>query len=364
MTDIDRSIARPGLARPADRRQPLELAVTLAVLALLIFAGFLVLRPFLAAVLWGVVLVVATWAGVERLTSLLGGRRTLAAAIATLVLALILVGPLILLGSRLAGGLAEVATRLRAFIDHGLQPPAWVGQIPLVGPSLLSYWHQLITDDATLRNLAGLAIRPVALWLLASVTALGNGLLQVALAVFCTFFFYRSGPVAVRNGRNLLRHIAGDRADTLITVAHLTMRGVVFGVLGAAAVQGLLAGLGFWVAGLPRVILLAVATFLTAIVPGAAFIVLVPVTVYAFYALGTGWAVALLVWNFGIVGQVDNLIRPMAIARGTSMPILLVLFGVIGGLGAFGFLGLFLGPTLLALLYSLMQEWSRDEAGG
>jgi predicted PurR-regulated permease PerM len=321
-----------------------------------------VLRPFLAAVLWGVVLVVATWPAFERLTALMGGRRTLAAVIATALLALVLVGPLVIVGSRLAGNLADLAALLRNFLDHGMAAPAWLARIPLAGPTLAAKWQQFIADDRALRQLVNAEIRPLTLWLLGVFGTLGAGLLQVALAVFCAFFFYLGGPAGVGRGRNILRHIVGDRADRLITVAHLTMRGVVFGVLGAAAVQAVLAGLGFWAAGMPRPLLLAVATFFAGIVPNATFLVLVPATVWAFYGIDTGWAIALLVWNLGIVGQVDNFIRPMVIARGTSMPILLVLFGVIGGLGAFGFLGLFLGPTLLALLYTLMLEWSPDRA--
>jgi len=212
-----------------------------------------------------------------------------------------------------------------------------------------------------LQRLIGTEIRPLILWLLGAFATLGTGMLQVALAVFCTPFFYLGGPGAARRGRDMLRHLAGDRADELITVAHLTLRGVVVGVLGAAAAQGLLAGLGFWVAGLPEATLLGIATFFAGIIPNVAFLVLLPATVWAFYELGTAWGIGLLVWNFGIVGQIDSVIRPMVIARGTRMPLLLMLFGVIGGLGAFGFLGIFLGPTLLALLYTLIRDWSPEE---
>lgn len=349
-------------APPGERRQRLEFALTLVLLALLLFAGFLVLRPFITAVLWSVVLVVATWRGYERLVSPLRGRRRIAALVATALLAIILVAPLVLIAGRLAASLAGAASYLRQFVDQGLEPPAWLGKIPLVGASLVSEWHLLLTDDAALQRLVGAQIRPVVLWLLGAFATLGTGLAQVALAVFCTPFFYLGGPDAARRGRDMLRHLAGDRADQLITVAHLTLRGVVVGILGAAAAQGVLAGLGFWVAGMPEATLLGIVVFFAAIIPNVAFLVLIPATIWAFYALGTGWGIALLIWNFGIVGQIDSVIRPMVIARGARMPLLLVLFGVIGGLGAFGFLGIFLGPTLLALLYTLMRDWSPDEA--
>ncbi|HUC17425.1 MAG TPA: AI-2E family transporter [Acetobacteraceae bacterium] len=351
----------PSFAPPGERRQHLELALTVALLALLIFAAFVVLRPFITAVLWSVVLVVATWRGYQRLEVLLGGRRRLAALLATLILAVILVVPLLLIAGRLAEALARVASHLRVFVEQGLEPPVWLGEVPLVGHYLLSEWHRLLSDDAALQRLIGTEIRPLILWLLGAFATLGTGMLQVALAVFCTPFFYLGGPGAARRGRDMLRHLAGDRADELITVAHLTLRGVVVGVLGAAAAQGLLAGLGFWVAGLPEATLLGIATFFAGIIPNVAFLVLLPATVWAFYELGTAWGIGLLVWNFGIVGQIDSVIRPMVIARGTRMPLLLMLFGVIGGLGAFGFLGIFLGPTLLALLYTLIRDWSPEE---
>ncbi len=353
---------RPALVPPGERRQHLEFALTLVLLALLIAAGFVVLRPFITAVLWSVVLVVATWRGYERLVALLGGRRRLAALLATALLAVILVAPLGLIAGRLAESLAGAASHLRVFVDHGLAPPAWLGKVPLAGAYLVAEWDRLLTDDTALQRLVGAEIRPLILWLLGAFATLGTGMLQVALAVFCTPFFYLGGPGAARRGRDMLRHLAGERADELITVAHLTLRGVVVGILGAAAAQGVLAGLGFWVAGLPEATLLGIATFFASIIPNAAFLVLIPGTIWAFYALGTGWGIALLVWNFGIVGQIDSVIRPMVIARGARMPLLLVLFGVIGGLGAFGFLGIFIGPTLLALLYTLIRDWSPEEA--
>lgn len=351
----------PFVPPPGERRQHLEFALTLTLLALLIGASFVVLRPFITAVLWSIVLVVASWRGYERLVALLRGRRRLAALIATLLLAVVLIAPLALIAGRLAESLALFASHLRHFVDQGLAPPAWLGEIPLIGPYLVAEWHRLLSDDTALQRLIGAEIRPFILWLLGAFATLGTGMLQVVLAVFCTPFFYLGGPSAARRGADMLRHLAGDRADQLITVAHLTLRGVVVGILGAAAAQGLLAGLGFWVAGLPEATLLGIATFFAGMIPNVVFLVLAPATVWAFYALGTGWGIALLVWNFGIVGQIDSVIRPMVIARGARMPLLLVLFGVIGGLGAFGFLGIFIGPTLLALLYTLIRDWSPEE---
>ncbi|HUA78240.1 MAG TPA: AI-2E family transporter [Acetobacteraceae bacterium] len=353
--------SQPALPPPGDRRQHLEFALTLALLALLIVASFVVLRPFITAVLWSIVLVVATWHGYERLVAMLRGRRRLAALIATVLLTIILVAPLGLIASRLAESLARLASHLGVFVDQGLAPPAWLGRVPLIGAYLLSEWNRLLTDDTALQRLVGAEIRPLILWLLGAFATLGTGMLQVALAVFCTPFFYLGGPSAARRGREMLRHLAGERADELITVAHLTLRGVVVGILGAAAAQGALAGLGFWVAGMPEPVLLGIATFFAAIIPNVVFLVFIPATIWAFYALGTGWGIALLIWNFGIVGQIDSVIRPMVIARGARMPLLLVLFGVIGGLGAFGFLGIFIGPTLLALLFTLIRDWSPEE---
>lgn len=193
--------------------------------------------------------------------------------------------------------------------------------------------------------------------------ALGAGIGQLALSIFCAFFFYRDGEAALQRLTDVLMHVAGDRAQHLLTVAYGTLKGVVYGVIGSALAQAVLAAFGYWLAGIPAPFLLALATGFFGIIPGGPAIVWLPATIWLFHSGETAWAIALGLWSALIVSNIDNVIRPLFVSRGSALPLLLVLIGILGGALAFGFIGIFLGPTILAVLYALMREWSPGEYG-
>jgi predicted PurR-regulated permease PerM len=187
--------------------------------------------------------------------------------------------------------------------------------------------------------------------------AIGRGLVHLAMSVFIAIFLFRDGTALVAIMNDSVNRIFGERGKRLLTVAVNTVRGVVYGIIGTALFQAMLAGIGFLVAGVPGATVLALFTFFSAVVPvvGTALVWL-PAAGWLFYQGSTGWGVFMIVWGL-IVANVDNVIKPLIIGQGSNMPFILILFGVLGGAMAFGFIGLFIGPTLLAVTYSVVKEW-------
>jgi len=200
-------------------------------------------------------------------------------------------------------------------------------------------------------------IESVSLWLLKSGFTLGRGVIELALSILIAFFLLRNGVSVSERLIFGIRRIAGSRGEQLLQVAGKTVRGVVYGVLGTALVQTIFAGIGYLIAGLPGVGVLTLLTFGFCIVPAVgAPLVWIPAVIWLFTQGATGRAIFLLVWGIG-VSSVDNFLRPWLISYGSNLPFLLMFFGALGGLIAFGFIGLFIGPTLLAVSYKLVEEW-------
>jgi predicted PurR-regulated permease PerM len=186
--------------------------------------------------------------------------------------------------------------------------------------------------------------------------AFGRGVLEVILSAILTFFILRDGAAAADRLTAGVRRIAGERGIHLLKLAGDTVRGVVYGILGTAVVQGVLAGIGFLIAGVPGAAVLALLTFFLSAVPVGPPLVWIPAAFWLFQQGSTGWAIFMVAWGL-MVSSVDNFVKPWLISQGSNMPFLLIFFGVIGGALAFGFIGVFLGPTLLAVAYRLVEEW-------
>ncbi len=184
----------------------------------------------------------------------------------------------------------------------------------------------------------------------------GNGILQISLSLFMAFFFYREGHIVAEALSATINRIGGDHGLRLLEIAGNTVRAVVYGIIGTALVQGVFAAIGFLIAGIPGAILLGFITFLVSMVPGGPLLVAAPAAYWVYRQGFDGWAIFVLVWGV-IDSTLDNVIRPVLISRGVSTPLLLVVLGVFGGVVAFGLIGLFIGPTVLALAYSLIQPW-------
>lgn len=337
----------------------------LAGIIFLIFIGVgcaVVLRPFVTAILWAAILCFATWPLYRRLERFLRGRKNLAAALMSSLLVLILVVPFTIVGLTFADNVARLAQQIHGYSSEGVPAvPGWVERIPVLGEWLRTYWQDLHENKELAAQTLKAWFDRIAPMLLRWSFSLGQGILQLALSMLIAFFFYRDGVSVVARVDEGVKRIAGDYAQHLLQTVGTTVKSVVYGVLGTAVAQGIMAGIGFSIAGIPAAFLWALLTFLLSLVPAGPPLVWVPVTVWLFVQGEPGWGAFMFLWGLIGISGIDNLLRPMLISMGARLPFALTLLGVMGGLIAFGFIGIFLGPTLLAAGYSLVHEFLRQK---
>jgi predicted PurR-regulated permease PerM len=337
----------------------LEQSIGWVVLFILLAGCLLVLRPFLSALLWAIVLCSSSWPVYRRLLGWSGNRRTLAALTMTLGMILIVLLPFLIIGSTLADNVKDLTAAAKNMIAAGPPaPPAWLAKIPGIGQEATDYWQSLAADTSKLWTESQRLIEPASSWLLKGGLALGGGVIQLAFSIFIAFFLFRDGVAVGGRLTHAVERIGGERGKHLLEVAGNTVRGVVYGILGTALVQAIVAGIGFLVAGVPGAALLALLTFFASIVPvvGTALTWL-PASLWLFHQGSTGWGIFMLAWG-ALVASLDNVVKPLLISQGSDMPFILIFFGVLGGALTFGFIGVFLGPTLLAVGYRLVEEWA------
>jgi predicted PurR-regulated permease PerM len=272
---------------------------------------------------------------------------------------LILLLPFLIVGLTLADNVRELSAATRQWVQGGPPgPPAWLAKFGALGTHVETYWREMLKDTAKLWAEAQRFIEPVSSWLLKAGLVLGGGLIELALSVFIAFFLFRDGVAAAQRLSAAVERIGGERGGHLLTVAGKTVRGVVYGILGTALAQAVAAGIGFLIAGVPGAALLALLTFFSSVVPAVGTaLVWLPAAIWLFSQGSTGWGIFMLIWGVG-VANIDNVVKPWLISQGSDMPFILIFFGVLGGALTFGFIGVFLGPTLLAVGFRLVEEWS------
>ncbi len=334
-------------------------ALTLAMLAMLIAGCFFVLQPFLTALVWAAVLCTTTWPLYLRLNARLGGRAGLASLAMVLLLALLMLAPFIVVGATIADNATLMAQWGREILETGPpDPPAWVAELPLIGPTVAAYWIGMVHDTAQLLRVLREYVEPLRKFAVSSGASVLGAVLQMALSIFIAWFMFRDGHSMVAHLQGAAQRIAGDRGTHLASVAAATVRGVVLGILGTALVQGVVAGIGFWIAGMQAAPLLGLLTFVASPVPVGPPLVWVPAGLWLIHSGQTGWGLFVLLWGALAVSTIDNILKPLIISRGVDLPFVMVLLGVLGGAIAFGFIGVFLGPVLLAVGYALLMEWA------
>jgi predicted PurR-regulated permease PerM len=303
------------------------------------------------------VLCFSTWPVYRRLLHLLRGRRTLAALLMTLAMILVFLLPFLIIGAAVSDDVRDLRSAGQEWIDTGPPPPPpWLGKVPLVGQRAVEYWQNLTTDTATLLREARRLIAPASSLLMWVGKLLISGLLQLALSILIAFFLFRDGESVAERLAAMTERVAGERGRRLLTLSGNTVRGVVYGILGTALVQAVMAGIGYMIAGVPGAGMLALLTFFLSVVPIGPPLIWVPAALWLFHEGSTAWGVFMLIWGLG-VSSIDNLVKPWFISHGSDMPFLLIFFGVLGGALTFGFIGVFLGPTLLAVGYRVITEW-------
>ena len=334
--------------------------IQIAIVALLLIGCIAVLLPFTGTLMFAVVICVTTSPLRDRMVTLCRGRSHLAALLMSVILVLLLLAPLALLSGTLADGVESALRYLRPMLETGLSadPPKWLAELPVVGSSIDTYWHKLAASREDMNTLLRQLIDPTRKMALATVSILGQGLLQLMLVIFFVFFIFRDAEKYAAAMRNGARKIAGDLGQRMLKLAEGTVTGVMVGIVGTAAAQAVVAMIGYAIAGVPGVAMLTFTTFIFSMVPviGATLIWL-GAAVWLYDSGQPGWAVFMVLWGMFGISSVDNFVKPILISRTSSLPLLLIVVGIFGGVLVFGFIGLFLGPMLLALGQVLIREW-------
>jgi predicted PurR-regulated permease PerM len=349
-TDLRRDLARTVLA-------------VLFIFAL-IAASFWILRPFLAAIIWSSMIVVSTWPIMLALQRRLWGKRSLAVTLMTVALLLVFVAPFSAAIGTLVANADAIAGWVKGLSGVKLPPPpAFIEMIPVVGEGSAALWRAYAAEGfAELTQVLEPYAGQITRWFAAEVGSFGLVSVQFLLTVILSAILYATGEDAARWVRRFGRRLAGDRGDNVVRLAGQAIRGVALGVVVTALVQSLLGGIGLAVAGVPFAAVLTAVMFMLALAQIGAVPVLVCALAWLWWKDATAWFFALLVWTV-IVGSLDNFLRPILIRRGADLPLLLIFVGVIGGLFAFGLLGLFVGPVVLAVAYTLLDAWVAEAPG-
>jgi predicted PurR-regulated permease PerM len=335
---------------------------SIGAIAFLVVGCLYVLRPFLAAILFAAAVVISSWPMYVFLLGRMNGRRSLAALTLTLSLTLLVIVPIGLVAYNMAEDVGRLYDQIKYAVDTGhVIPPAWIKQIPLVGTWLHGYVVQLVSSREQMLDAAQRMLEPARHFLLGGGLVLGAGVAQMSLAAFVAFFLYRDGQTILHAIRVGMDRIIGESAGRVATTVSHTVRSVMYGLLGTALGQALVAALGFAIAGVPGILLLGFATFVMSLVPVGPPLIWGGAALWLFSEGRPGWGVFMLLWGLILISGVDNVLKPMLISRGSSLPFLLVFLGVLGGVLAFGFVGLFIGPVLLAVGYSLIRAWTGIE---
>jgi len=338
-----------------------ELArVTLSVLSLglLILGSLWILRPFLGAVIWATMVVVATWPLLLWLQRRLWNHRALATAIMTSTLLLVFVVPLTLAIVTIVSESDRLIGWGRALTNLRLsEPPEFLAKVPIIGAKLVAAWEQAVASggEGLIAKAAPYA-NDIVRWFVSEMGSLGFIVVQFLLTVVLAAVMYSGGEGAAATVRRFGRRLAGERGENAVVLAGQAIRAVALGVGVTAIVQSVAGGIALAIAGVPFAGLLTAVMFMLCIAQLGPILVLLPAVIWTFWSGATGWGIFLLVCT-AVIGTMDNFLRPILIKRGADLPLLLILAGVIGGLLAFGLVGIFVGPVVLAVAYKLLGDW-------
>jgi predicted PurR-regulated permease PerM len=336
---------------------------TLAVLFIgaLIVGIFWVLRPFLPATLWATMIVVSTWPLMLRIQGWLWNRRSLAVAAMILGLLLAVVVPILLAVHTVRSGADLVSYWADAVAHTNMSsPPDWIEGLPLIGAKVAEKWRDIASwGSEGLEKHLSPYVQQVGKWVLTQVGTLAVLLLQLGLVVIIATILYLRGEAAAQNVLRFVQRLAGARGESAARLAAQAIRSVALGIILTALAQSILAAIGLAITGIPNAPLLGVLAFVLCVAQLGPGFILVPAVIWLYWSGHTGAGTTLLVWSLPVVA-LDNFMRPILIRRGADLPLILIFVGVIGGLIAFGIIGLFVGPVILAVAYTLEASWAQE----
>ncbi|HTL90883.1 MAG TPA: AI-2E family transporter [Steroidobacteraceae bacterium] len=331
--------------------------ITATLLAGLVLLGFRVMEPFIVPVVWAAILAFVTWSTYLRLLRACGGRRVLASLLMTIAISLAVIAPIAWLALVLRIELVRVWHDAQALVAGGVQLPPAVLRLPWLGDQLRELAARAAQDPHAL----GLELRRVTDHsfdhIARLVGSIGREAVKMAFTAVSLFFVYRDGERLAAQLARALEQVLGTRVHNYLRAIEQTVKAVVYGLVLTALVQGLLVGVGYWIAGAGAPVFLAALTTVCGLIPFAAPTVWICVCVWLFVKGSTAAAVGLAIWGAIVLGWTDHIVRPFLISREAAIPFILVLFGVLGGLASFGLVGLFIGPVILAVLLAVWREW-------
>jgi predicted PurR-regulated permease PerM len=324
----------------------------------LIAASFWVLRPFLPSVIWAVMIVVATWPEMRWVERRLRGRRGIAVAVMTVAMLAIILVPIGIAVTTLIDRAGEIAAWTRSLAGLSVpQPPAWVSDLPLVGTKIAARWQSIASmRPEELAAYVTPHLTEIARWLIGQAGSLLTLSVQLLLTLAVSAVLYAKGEVAAKWVLAFARRLAGGEGERVARLSGQAIRAIALGIVVTALVQSLVGGIGLVVAGVPHAAVLTAIMFLLGVAQVGAMPVLIGAVIWLYWQDQTVWGTVMIVWSV-ITGSLDNFIRPALIKKGADLPLLLVFAGVLGGLLAFGIIGLFVGPVVLAVSYTLLGAW-------
>ena len=337
------------------------LAIRLVCLGLVSYWSFILIQPFLTILIWSAIIAVALYPIFEWLSARFRGRRVLAAIVITLCSLVVMLGPATWLGLSLADSARILSTRLSDGTLAIPPPPESVKAWPLIGNNAYDMWQLASTNLRAVLMQAAPQLKPFGAGVLAAAGSVSINLLKFIVATIISGFLFIPGPRLVHSVKNVFQHVAAKRGEMFVDVAGATIRNISRGVIGIAIVQALLAGIGLILAGVPGAGLISFGVLLLGIIQIGPALILLPVIVWSWFMMNTGMATLFSVYMI-LVGLLDNILRPLVMAKGLSTPMPVILVGVFGGTLAHGIIGLFVGPIVLSIAWQLLALWFRDES--
>lgn len=331
--------------------------LTAAALALLVLLGFRVMEPFIVPLVWAGILAYVTWPGYTRALRLCRGRSVAAALLMTALVTLAVIVPLAWLAVVLRVEMVRAFHEVQGLLSGGVQLPSLLLKIPWLGDELQDLTTRAAQDPhalgGELKAITDHSFDQIAL----VIGGIGRNVIKLLLSVLSLFFLYRGGVRLAGQMAQALEQLLGSRAHDYLEHIGQTVKAVVYGLVLAALVQGVLVGLGYWLAGVGAPVFLAALTTVCGLIPFAAPAIWIGIVLWLFVKGSTVAGVALFIWGALVMSWTDHMVRPFLISREAQIPFLVVIFGVLGGLAAFGLVGLFVGPVILAVLLAIWREW-------
>lgn len=340
----------------------LQKVLLFGLIFILFYLSFQVLKYFIVPVLWAAIIAYITWPLYHSVQKLCGPRPTLSATLMISMVVLVVGIPLTFAIFMLQHEGRNLFYELQKQVFSGhLDVPQFIRDLPIIGKEVTRTLKEINTDpNSIIQNVSGWFQSHLNYGRLV-LSEISKNIFKLCFAVMSLFFFYRDGQTILNQVSKALEMVIGPRIHHYLDTISETTRAVVYGVGLTAIAQALLAGLSYFVAGVPNPMVLTIVTFIFALIPFGPPVAYSAVSLWLFSQGQTIEAIGVMVWGVCMVSTADNVIRPLVISGATQIPFLLIMFGVLGGLASFGMVGLFVGPVILAVLLAIWREWLHEQ---